>query len=443
MHLNENRLNEIISENINKYIYEAWGNQGFGNNQNDSQNTEFNQDTVDANRKNRPQSSGKEIGKAAGKAALGAAGIGIGMGALGAMMGVAAGGMAGMTGILMTVGLGAIAINLAGNLTALKRAKALKFPRTIHNAMEYAKFAAAERTEAQDMCRKIQENIQNAIAAYNQKFDKDLDTSDTSVFGNETAEFQDRGQTQNVNVDWDKDFTNVNAGQNESRIYEAFNSAEDANRQVTVKSAQDFLTDFQNITEQEALQLIQELKQQYKEAYGLWMQWTRYINVLVHMYGKMGLTWEVVINSNKSSNTKSIIKNFLQQKFGINMDADGYQPQKSKQYNILNLRVSVVNYPLNIKVQQNQNGTPKTITKNADCLLLKDTKTKTYYAIDKDNFTQQLTFNKEQPFTLNLKNDMFTGQTVKDPNGKIIKILNKNAANGLKPVNNNGQTQTI
>lgn len=442
MRLNENRLNEIINENINKYIYEAWGNQGFGNNQNnnqdDNQNTEFNQDTVDANRKNRPQSSGNEIKKAAGKAALGAAGIGVGMGALGAMMGVAAGGMAGMTGILMTVGLGAIAVNLAGNLTALKRAKELKFPRTIYNAMEYAKFAAAERTEAQDMCRKIQENIQNAIAAYNQKFDKDLDTSDTSVFGNETAEFQDRGQTQNVNVDWDKDFTNVNAGQNESRIYEAFNSAEDANRQVTIKSAQDFLTDFQNITEQEALQLIQELKQQYKEAYGLWMQWTRYINVLVHMYGKMGLTWEVVINSNNSSNTKSIIKNFLQQKFGIGMDVNDYKPNNNGVSNLI-LRVKVLKYSYKAPGQK----------RAQDYVIFRDTKRNTYYGapITKKFNGKKLIdgtqIQKEMPVSIVLTRNMLTGQTFDTSSGQTVNILNDKGIKSIKSTQNNGQRQMI
>ena len=194
------------------------------------------------------------------------------------------------------------------------------------------------------------------------------------------------------------------------------------------------------MTEDQALQVIQELKESYKQAYGLWMQWTRYINVLVHIWGKQGITWEVVINSNRNSDTKSFIKNFVKEKLGLNGDDSDYQPQTNKQQpNVLSLRVSVVNYPLKIKVQQNQT----TITKDANCLLLKDTKTKTYYAIDKDNFTNPLMFNKEQPFTLNFKNTMLTGQTIKDPNGKVIKILNKNAANVLKPVSNNGQTQTI
>ena len=38
-------------------------------------------------------------------------------------------------------------------MMALKRAKELKFPRSSYNAMEYARFAAAERAEAQDMCK--------------------------------------------------------------------------------------------------------------------------------------------------------------------------------------------------------------------------------------------------------------------------------------------------
>lgn len=460
MHINKNKIETIVSETLHRFLNEAptmqnqntmqngntMQNQNtmLGNNQNNTQQNQSVQD-IDDVRKNRPGNTKQQLGQTLKKGVFGAAGIGVGMGALGAAMGVAAGGMAGMTGILMVLGLGSLVANLAGNLMALKRAKELKFPRTIHNAMEYAKFAAAERAEAQDMCRKIQQNLQNAIAAYNQKFNKDLDTSDGSVFGNETAEFQDRGQTQNVNVDWDRDFTNVNAGQNESRLYEDYNSAEDANRAVQILDTQHFVNKFAQMQEDQALQAIEELKKQYKEAYGLWMQWTRYINVLVHIWNKEGLTWEVVINSNKNADTKSMIKNFLQQKLGIGEDGSDYQPSnQSQQNNILNLRVSVLDYPVVETVQQQmRNGSTRNVKQQVHYILFKDPKKKIYYAAPKNNNLIQFSLNKEMPITLNFNKNMLTGKKIPTQDGKTIYVLNNNGIKALKPVTNNGQTQTI
>ena len=443
MYINENRLNNIIDKNINKYILEAWGNQGFGNQGFDAnnQNTEFTQDTVDTNRKNRPANTSTQLLKGAGKGVATYVGAGLGAGVVGTMLGMSAGAMTVMSGVFAALGVGALVANLAGNIIALKKAQKLKFPKSPYNAMEYARFAAAERTEAQDMCRKLQENIQNAIAAYNQKFDKELDTTDMSVFGNETAEFQDRGQTQQVNVDWDRDFSNINAGQNESRIYEAFNSAEELNKQTKTVDAQNYLNQFQQMQEPQALQVIQELKDKYKEAYGLWMQWTRYINVLVHAFKNYGLTWEAVINSNKNTDTKSLIKSFIKQKLNIvdSDDVNSYQPNtKNATYSQLSVRIKSLDYP--ISNGGNNNNVQYYV-------LLKDVKNGTFYAIPK--FTEikngqngTVPIQKEMPLTLSLKPMSIVGQK-RSQDGKTIKLLNQNAAHMLTLMKKGNQIQTI
>lgn len=373
MYINENELNKIISESIRKHINDAPTNKpqnNSGNNKNagTNTNTAFNDEYLNKNRQNRPASTGAQIGKTAGKMVGAYAGAQFGSGLLSGMMDLASGAGQELGNVLTAVGLGGLAIGLINSITALNRAKKFEFPRLPMNAMKYGKYAAAERAIAQNKCKIIQTNIQNAIAAYNKQFNQELDTNDQNTFGYTTAQYQDRGQQKDVDVDFDRDFTNINAGQNES-FNNNTNLITEA-QEPTIKSAQDFLQDFSNMSQQEALQVIEVLKQSYSTEYGVWFQWTRYINVLVQKFSKFGLTWEMVINSNKTSSAQSIISSFLKEKFGIESGDNVNDYQGKNETLKITARVKSLNYKAG----------------NKTYILFKDENSPTYYGVQTSAF---------------------------------------------------------
>jgi hypothetical protein len=369
MYISDKELNKIVSENIQKYLNEAPTNKPQNNsgNKNAGANTStaFNDEYLNKNKQNRPASVGAQIAKTAGKGVAAYAGAQLGSGVLSGMMDLASGAGRDLAGVLTTVGLGGLAIGLINSITALNRAKKLQFPRLPMNAMKYGKYAAAERAIAQNKCKIIQTNIQNAIAAYNKQFNQELDTNDQNTFGYTTAQYQDRGQQKDVDVDFDRDFTNINAGQNES-LNNNTNLITEA-QEPTIKSAQDFLQDFSNMSQQEALQVIEVLKQSYSTEYGVWFQWTRYINVLVQKFSKFGLTWEMVINSNKTSSAQSIISSFLKEKFGIESGDNVNDYQGKNETLKITARVKSLNY-------------------NQKYILFKDENSPSYYCLRNDIF---------------------------------------------------------
>jgi hypothetical protein len=294
--------------------------------------------------------------------------------------------------------------------------------------MEYAKFAAAERAEAQDMCKKIQMSLQNAISGYNKAYNQNLDTNDNTIFGGEKATFQDRNKEASVSVNWDKDFSNKNAGQNESKIYEDYQSMQSLNQQTYITSAEDFYQQFQQMQQQDAINsIIVPLKEEYVKAYGLWMQWTRYINVLVHTYGDDGLTWEVVINSNNSSDSKSIIKQFLKNKLGIkdSQTADSYQSKNA--INVITARVKVLSYPIG----------------KTTYVLVKDINSASYYALPYFSDIEGVQITKEMPLNISISRDMIKS-TSSTKDGKKVNILSPNIMNNISLIkDNNNQAAQI
>lgn len=407
MYINENKINRIVEKHLYKLIKEE---------NNDTINTdELNQNFIDKNRKNRGGAQ-QYIGKGLLKGAATAAGA------------LALGGMTGMSragGILAILGLGKVGLNLGRNLIALNRVKNLKFPMTASSAMEYAKFAAAERAEAQEMCKKIQQSLQNAIAAYNKAYGQNLDTQNSKVFGDMEAKFQDRGKEDSVMVDWDRDFSNINAGQNESRIYES--ETEQLNKNTSVVPAANFLTQFKQMGENEAINnIIFPLRKEYTQAYGLWMQWTRYINVLVHAYGKDGITWEAVINSNNMSNTEGMIKKFMSDKLGIKTANDVNSYSGKNKESKLTVRVKSLNYKMGKKYYT----------------LFKDVSSQKYYAVPQISMIGNTRLQQEMPLSMNIRPNMILKE-IPTEDGKTICLLGQNVLQYIKPIMNNGIVQEI
>ena len=398
MFINENKINSIVEKNIRKLIKEDFY---YGS----RDGVDSSEETEDRRKPMLPKNS------------FSADKISNGAGLLAGMSGM------GPVGVLVALGLGAIGYKLGKNLIALNRVKKLEFPRTVSNAMEYAKFASAERNEAQELCKKLQQNLQNAISAFNKEYGQDLDTQNQQIFGGMETTFQDRGKTDRVSVDWDKDFSSVNAGQNESRIYES--EIGDLNKKTSIISPSQFLSQMEAIDENEAIQsIIFPLRKEYTDAYGLWMQWTRYINVLVHAYGKQGLTWDVVINSYKESNPKDIVKDFIKNKLGVatNNDINSYKGKNKE--NRLVVRVKSTNYMLG--------KTPYT--------LLKDDTSPKYYALPQFTSIKGVVLTKEMPLNFNFKTNMVK-RTLPTQDGKTVYLLSQEAINYIFPIMSGNQTR--
>ena len=346
MKITENQLYEMFSNNLNKILMEAPKQQNDG----PSIDGNFNQEYVDKNINKRgltgpdaPNSSkvnGKYVGAKAGKALLGAAGMRagtiLGAAAMGAMAGIGGATLA-LGNVLNVVGLGILAGQFVGNLTALNKLSKLEFPKNPQNAMKYARYAAAERVNAQQICLNIQQNLKNAMVAWNQLFTKTpynyeeynweklLNLIEKQQAGSSKAKFQDRGQNQEVDVDIDKNFTDKNVGQNESIEHGMLLEAAGDDYKNVVKSVADFKTEFQQDPNQALTELVY-IGQAYIQSYGLWMQWTRYINVLVHKFHKYGVTWERVINANNGFGVKNTLITFANELFGTKIpleDRDG------------------------------------------------------------------------------------------------------------------------
>lgn len=408
MQINEEKINKLVERNLYRLLKEDFKKSLNGE--------DFDQQFIEKNRKNRPGNWKKQTGVGLLKGAAVAAGAA----AVGGVLGVPGGG-----GILAILGLGKLGFKLGRNLLALNRVKQLKFPLTAASAMEYAKFAAAERVEAQELCKKLQQNIQNAIAAYNKAYKGTIDTQNNSFFGNTQAKFQDRGKMDSVTVDWDKDFTNKNAGQNESKIYES--EAGDLNAKTFVISANDYFNEFQKIGASEAFyNVIDPLKGEYVDAYGLWMQWTRYINVLVHTYGEEGLTWDAVINSNNMSNVESMVKTFMKDKLGIKTGGDVNTYSGGNKELKMTVRVKSTNYVIG-KIAYT---------------LLKDDSSPKYYAAPQFTVINSTRIQQEMPLTMVIKPDMIKRE-IPTKDGKTVYLLSNDVLRYIKPIMNGGTAQEI
>lgn len=476
MKITENQLYEMFSKSLNKILMEGPSQQ----NGPDVDGT-FNQEYVDKNIKKRglvdPSQNGKAKidGKYAaakgGKTALGAAGMRVGTvlgaAAMGAMAGVGGATLA-LGNILNIAGLGILVGNYVSNINALNKVSKLEFPKNPQSAMKYARYAAAERVNAQQICLNIQQNLKNAMNAWNlvytgETYDWQTLLNTINNQGGQTkARFKDRGQTQQIDVDFDKNLTDKNAGQNESIYHGDLLEATDYDK--TIKSVAEFKTDFQQ-DKAGGEQVLVGLGEAYVKSYGVWMQWTRYINVLVHKFQKYGVTWERVIHSNNEFGVKNTLITFANELFGTKIPLQGLDGEeeyqgKSQTKEII-LRLVANNWGTGAKYGRYK-GTSYT--------LLQQEKTNNFFALEPLDYTAMQSngswvggrlysnplgngmvevirvnngqniqntnlgqcpdfdnLSKGQGITFNYAPNMVSN-TTQDPNGKYIYILKPNAA---------------
>lgn len=444
MIINENELRKIVVESVKRNLLsEAPSSNNSSPKQNNSQgqnsSTEFSDDYVNKNIKNRPANALGQSVRGAGAGVGAYVGGQAAGGLLGGMLGASSETAGEFGNVLSILGLGAVAAKVIGGLTALTRVKKLKFPRSPMNAMEYAKYAAAQRAMAQDSCKKLQKNIHNAIVGFNKAFPKNQIDSMELNQGMQQATYQDRGQQKNVDVDFDKDFNNINAGQNESRrnkktISEALDSSQQQQiKQLSeIKTPAEFFNVFSNSNIDDAKNQIDALKEAYRLAYGEWMEWTRYINVLVHKFEKYGMTWDMVIKSNMQSKPMSIISAFAKKYFNIPETNNINDYQGKNETTEATLRVKSLDYPIN----QGQ--------KVIKYILFRDEKNGNYYAIKKnggktkmvDANGNSIPFVNGMPVTASISPNLISGQKLSS-NGYKINILVDGTINRIRPIMDN------
>lgn len=389
MKLTHNELYKMLSESINQALSEA-SPQNSTNNGPDIEGN-FNQDYVQQNTKNKvldkPNNNGnqtpnrgtqvKQGVKAAAKAGMTYGGSVLGGAALAAMTGLGtASFFAGQ--ILAGVGIAALAGNYISNLTAMNKVSKLEFPKNPANAMKYARYAAAERVSAQEICLNVQQNLKNAMNAWNQSFPQEKFNWETLLNtiqnqGGETkAKFQDRGQEQQVDANYDMNFTDKNAGRNESTNKGKLTESNDYDK--TVKSVGEFKTDFSS-DHDEGLKTLVGLGQAYIQSYGLWMKWTRYVNVLVHKFQKYGITWERVISANTKFGVKNTLITFANELFGTQIPLDDKEQQQEYRGNS-----QTQNITLRVIERHWMTGNPHSRNRK-EYVLLQQEKTNIYFAI--------------------------------------------------------------
>lgn len=239
---------------------------------------------------------------------LGAAAIGAGWVASLAGSLIGAGGLvAGVCSLAIPIGLGALGANLLGNGRAMGRVSKLKMPNTYSTAFRYGKYAVAERSNAQTICLNVQQNLKNAIDAWNLAYPGETYTWETVL-----TEIQNAGQNTKVNfettngenaevdVDINKNFTDRYVGKNESKkswnkILTESDTPDVSNASKSIKSSAEYKTIFEK-DKMLGAKYLTVLGTMYIQAYSLWMKWTRYINQIVHKFSKQGLTWETLID---------------------------------------------------------------------------------------------------------------------------------------------------
>lgn len=236
-----------------------------------------------------------------------------------------------LCGLLIPVGLGALAMNYLGNARAMGRVSKLKLPNTYNAAFRYAKYAVAERSNAQSICLNVQQNLKNAIDAWNLEYpDKEYTwekvLSEIQSAGQSTkATFDDEESQDTVEVDFDKNFTDKYVGKNESKfimnsLLTEAETPDVSNVSKTIKNAAHYQAIFEK-DEALGVKYLTVLGTMYIQAYSLWMKWTRYINKIVNKFKDKGLTWESLIdyNGNIVDKAKIMGANLLNSKLGTNI----------------------------------------------------------------------------------------------------------------------------
>ena len=198
--------------------------------------------------------------------------------------------------LVSLLGVPSLIRNIAQNAAAWQRVQSMSFPNNANVAKQCAIEAAKNRAIAQQNCIAAQTNFNNALYAFNIVFQQDKSWNDISAANKKTSFKVQNGGTEEVAVQADRDFTDRYTGQNESKraktvLKEAFNG------QIETKSREDYQHEFmQQQNEAAAWAVVEAAAQLYKQQYGIWMQWTRYINVLVHKFKSYGLTWEYALS---------------------------------------------------------------------------------------------------------------------------------------------------
>ena len=394
MIIKRDELDRIILENIKRTINE------------DTKEGEFNDEYLEKQQKNRPAEKGL-VAKGIGKSA--AAGVGGYMGAnfFGGALNMSTAAANGWGMVLGGIGLGMIAARCIENAIALNKVKKLEFPKRPGPALEYAKYAAAERAVAQKDCLTLQQNIKNAIIAYNLVFNeqKTWENVQGELHG-QKAKFHDRGKQETVDVDFGRNFNDLNTGQNENRKHGKLVEASQPSQQLL--SVDEYKRQFQGKSSDEAWEEIKGIGMAYISVYGTWFQWTRYINVLVYKYKKFGLTWDAVMKSNTTNGRDSIINAFKSKYFGEN--ETGYQGKQSKNRRTNEVATCVV-------INDNYSFTT---AQNADrYIVLQDKKDNAFYAIPRNIFNNVTIPQKGETWNM-VKMSNFMNRPKKTQQGGII-----------------------
>jgi hypothetical protein len=213
-----------------------------------------------------------------------------------------------LSGLGFWGGIGSIIASAGNSLMRYKNVKQMKLPSSEREALNYARYAAAEREQLQEQCKILQRNVHNAFNAY-RTFCKPYDLSWDEIINNVPNKgyvvLGGKSENGQVKVNYKTDF--------EDR-YVKESVLKETNEGVLTTSAitptDVFLKQFNEWnSHEEALGVLIYLIKAYNEMYGLWMFWSHYIGKLIAKFPKT-LNWEVVIDSNKNYSTGQIINNF-------------------------------------------------------------------------------------------------------------------------------------
>lgn len=194
-----------------------------------------------------------------------------------------------------------------------ERVLQMKLPKFEKNALDYGRYAAAERAYLQQECKKLQTNLNNAMTAYNEIFTGNTinwQTIKTKADGG-IAILNNVGNDGNshINVNYGTDFSNKYV--KESIIKEDITNNEQEN------TVQNYIDAFNKIIKDytpddaqiKCLSIVIYIAKAYNAVYGLWWKWGHYIGKLCAKFPKT-LTWEKIIDSNRPYSTGEIISHY-------------------------------------------------------------------------------------------------------------------------------------
>ena len=198
------------------------------------------------------------------------------------------------------------ALAIIGGIVAksLKRnyfLKNLKIPKSLEDAKRIAMMAASERAVMQEQCKILQYNYKNAQQAHNELFASMGEEyllswsklSKTLKQNSFTLSRELGGGAIKVNAD--TNFNNKNVTEN--KLYEAtFTNDEYATNKFSVEDFKDYFEGKGAGKDLEtSVATVYGIAQLYADAYKIWYEWTRYIQVLIKYFPE-NLKWKDIVN---------------------------------------------------------------------------------------------------------------------------------------------------